>query len=317
MVRRDSVVLGIVLAFAGIGVRAHFAAKGRLSLVQPDLESLVGGPKIERSEHGETIMTKGISLVAAGLFLLLGSVSHGNAQTRDEDAKQLFDGLCVRCHGINGTGDEAPSLNRAMLRRAPDDTALRRIIRDGIPEAGMPRVRRMTEDEVALLATYVRSLGRVAPERLTGNAERGRAAYGNLSCASCHVIDGQGTSFGPELTQVGQSRSANYLRQAVTDPGAALPRGANAVLALGFREFLPVSVVENNGREVRGVRINEDSFTIQVRDASGQLHSFRKTNLEKVEKQTGRSLMPSYKDRLNPAQLEDLVAYLVSLGGAK
>ena len=89
------------------------------------------------------------------------------------------------------------------------------------------------------------------------------------------------------------------------------------MLALGFREFLPVSVVETNGREVRGVRINEDSFTIQVRDAAGQLYSFRKSNLERVDKQTNRSLMPSFKDRLGQAELEDLVAYLVSLGGAK
>jgi len=262
-------------------------------------------------------MTKVMSHLAAAAFLLLASAIPATAQTPSDDAKQLFDGLCVRCHGVNGTGDEAPSLNRANLRRAPDDTALRRIIRDGIPEAGMPRVRRMTEDEISLLATFVRSLGRVAPERLTGNAEKGRTVYGNLSCASCHVINGQGTSFGPELTQVGQSRSANYLRQAVVDPGAALPRGAQAVLALGFREFLPVSVVETNGREVRGVRINEDSFTIQLRDASGQLYSFRKSNLERVEKQTDRSLMPTFKDKLGTAELEDLVAYLVSLGGAK
>jgi len=261
-------------------------------------------------------MTRVVSHLAAALILLLAS-GNAIAQTATDDAKQLFDGLCVRCHGINGTGDEAPALNRATLRRAPDDTALRRIIRDGIPESGMPRVRRMTEDEIALLATYVRSLGRVAPEVLTGNAEKGRATYANLGCASCHVINGQGTSFGPELTQVGQSRSANYLRQAVIDPGAALPRGANAVLALGFREFLPVSVVETNGREVRGVRINEDSFTIQVRDANGQYYSFRKSNLERVDKQTNRSLMPSFKDRVGTAALEDLVAYLVSLGGAK
>lgn len=262
-------------------------------------------------------MTKVMSHLAAAAFLLLASAISVHAQTPNNDAKRLFDGLCVRCHGVNGTGDEAPSLNRATLRRAPDDTALRRIIRDGIPEAGMPRVRRMTEDEIALLATYVRSLGRVAPERLTGTADKGRAVYGTLGCSSCHVINGEGTSFGPELTQIGQARSANYLRQAVVDPGAALPRSAQAVLALGFREFLPVSVVETNGREVRGVRINEDSFTIQVRDASGQLHSFRKPNLERVEKQANRSLMPSFKERLNTAELEDLVAYLVSLGGAK
>lgn len=262
-------------------------------------------------------MTKVMSHLAAAAFLLLASANSASAQTANDDAKQLFDGLCVRCHGINGTGDEAPSLNRATLRRAPDDTALKRIIRDGIPEAGMPRVRRMTEDEVALLATYVRSLGRVTPERLTGNAEKGRTTYANLGCSSCHVIDGQGTSFGPELSQVGQSKSANYIRQAVTDPGAALPRSAQSVLALGFRDFLPVSVVETNGREVRGVRINEDSFTIQLRDASGQLYSFRKSNLERVDKQMARSLMPSFKDKLSTAELEDLVAYLVSLGGAK
>jgi len=277
----------------------------------------MAGPMMAFINLGEGCMTKATSLLTAVLFLLLASANHTNAQSQTDDAKQLFDGLCVRCHGINGAGDEAPSLNRASLRRAPDDAALRTLIRDGIPEAGMPRVRRMTEDEVTLLATYVRSLGRVAPERLTGNADSGRTAYGTLGCSSCHVIGGQGTSFGPELTAVGQSRSANYLRQAVIDPGAALPRGSQAVLALGFREFLPVSVVESNGREVRGVRINEDSFTIQVRDASGQLHSFRKGNLERVEKQTGRSLMPSYKDKLNPAQLDDLVAYLVSLGGVK
>src|SRR5215510_15458513 len=144
-------------------------------------------------------MTRVLSHLAAALILLLASANHATALSANDDAKQLFDGLCVRCHGVNGTGDEAPSLNRATLRRAPDDTALRRIIRDGIPEAGMPRVRRMTEDEVALLATYVRSLGRVAPERLTGNAERGRARYANLGCSSCHVISGEGTSFGPEL----------------------------------------------------------------------------------------------------------------------
>ena len=262
-------------------------------------------------------MTRVMTHLAAAAFLLLASANHAIAQSATDDAKQLFDGLCVRCHGINGTGDEAPALNRANLRRAPDDASLRRIIRDGIPEAGMPRVRRMTEDEITLLATFVRSLGRVAPELLTGNAEKGRTTYANLGCASCHVIDGQGTSFGPELTQIGQSRSANYLRQAVVDPGAALPRSSQAVLALGFREFLPVSVVETNGREVRGVRINEDSFTIQVRDANGQYHSFRKANLELVDKQMNRSLMPSFKDRLGQAELEDLVAYLVSLGGAK
>ena len=78
-----------------------------------------------------------------------------------------------------------------------------------------------------------------------------------------------------------------------------------------------LSVVERSGSEVRGIRVNEDSFTIQLRDAQGRLYSFRKTDVANIDKQAGRSLMPSYKDRLNATDTDDLVAYLYSLGRGK
>jgi hypothetical protein len=65
------------------------------------------------------------------------------------------------------------------------------------------------------------------------------------------------------------------------------------------------------------VRINEDSFTIQMRDANGKFYSFRKSEVTNIDKQFNRSMMPSYKDRLNAADTDDLVAYLFSLGAAK
>jgi cytochrome c oxidase cbb3-type subunit 3 len=101
------------------------------------------------------------------------------------------------------------------------------------------------------------------------------------------------------------------------DPGKLHSKGVQGILQGGFSEYLPVSIVENNGREVRGFRVNEDSFTIQVRDASGTLYSFRKTDLANIDKQIGRSLMPSYRDRLTAADTDNLVAYLYSLGRAK
>ena len=233
------------------------------------------------------------------------------------DGKQLFGALCENCHGVNGTGDEAPALNRPTLTYATDDAALRRIIGDGLPERGMPRVRRMTDDEIAVLATYVRSLGRTPPVKVAGNAEKGRAVYQRLACATCHVINGQGGVLGPELTKIGERRAPNFLRQSVLEPGSVLSKGVLGILMNGFTEYLPVSVIERNGREVRGIRINEDSFTIQMRDADGRFYSFRKLDVERVDKQAGRSLMPSYKDRLNAGDTDDLVAYLYSLGGAK
>ena len=81
----------------------------------------------------------------------------------------------------------------------------------------------------------------------------------------------------------------------------------------GFNEYLPIRIVTNDGREVRGIRVNEDSFTIQLRDTNNRFHSFRKSELRQLEKQFGASLMPSFKDRLSTSELNDLVAYLLSL----
>ena len=250
----------------------------------------------------------------AGALSALATIASAQTFTQPGEGKTLFDGLCQDCHGANGVGDEAPALNHPLT---PDDATLRRIIRDGIPERGMPRVRRMTEEEVDVLASYVRLLGNGRPEAVAGNAERGRAIYARLDCATCHIANGQGGSLGPELTKIGQRRAPSWIRQAILNPGSLKSKGVQGILANGFTEYLPVSVVERSGSEVRGIRVNEDSFTIQLRDAQGRLYSFRKTDVANIDKQAGRSLMPSYKDRLNAADADDLVAYLYSLGRAK
>ena len=231
--------------------------------------------------------------------------------------KQLFEGLCGRCHSIDGTGDEGPSLARPTLSRASDDKALREIIGEGLPDRGMPRVRRLLSDELDDLVAYVRSLGRVAPSAPVGNATRGAALYQRLGCASCHIVSGAGSGLGPELSEIGAHRSPNYLRKALLEPGSNLPKGVLAVPSRGFDEYLPVHLVTRDGRDVRGIRVNEDSFTIQIKDQRNQFQSFRKADLQTLEKEFGKSLMPAYRDRASQAEVDDLVAYLSTLGGAK
>jgi mono/diheme cytochrome c family protein len=41
-----------------------------------------------------------------------------------QQGKKLFEDMCARCHGIDGTGDEGPSLNRPTLTRAGTDETL-------------------------------------------------------------------------------------------------------------------------------------------------------------------------------------------------
>jgi len=66
---------------------------------------------------------------------------------------------------------------------------------------------------------------------------------------------------------------------------------------------------------VRGIRINEDSFTIQLRAAGGKYYSFRKSELKDLQRLRGETPMPSYESRIPRTELDDLVAYLASLKG--
>src|SRR6202030_2308568 len=130
-----------------------------------------------------------------------------------EKGRQLFLGMCSRCHGVEGGGGEGPSLSR--LTRAHNDEELTAIIRDGIPDRGMPRIRRFTDGELRQMVGFVHSLSRSAGAASTGSPGNGLAVYQRLGCSSCHIIAGEGGDFGPELTSIGARRAPDYLRQAV------------------------------------------------------------------------------------------------------
>jgi putative heme-binding domain-containing protein len=221
--------------------------------------------------------------------------------------EKLFQVHCSLCHGPKGEGGRGPMLTRAKLSRASDDGALLRILEDGIRGTEMPGAGAMSDRELRQTAAYVRSLGKVALKPVPGDAVRGAEIYrGKGNCAGCHSVRGEGGVAGPDLSGIGESRSAAFLRESIVNPGAAVPEG-----------YLLVTVVPNSGPRVTGVRVNEDSFSIQVRDAAGQSYSFWKKDVSQIDRQRGKSPMPSYQGQLADAELTDLVAYLASLKEAK
>lgn len=94
--------------------------------------------------------------------------------------------------------------------------------------------------------------------------------------------------------------SAAGLREALLTPGAGVPD-----------DFLLLEATLSSGQTIRGMRLNEDSFTVQLRDANGRMHSLRKTSLRELKKLRGESPMPSYQN-LAPEALQNLIAYLAS-----
>jgi putative heme-binding domain-containing protein len=233
------------------------------------------------------------------------------------DGRVHYIASCARCHGVNGGGGEGPPLARSTLTRAPDDQTLMRLMAEGIPGTGMSGSWWLSPSELRQVAHYVRSLAPSGPdeaETLTGDPSRGRTTFEAEGCADCHTVGGFGTARGPDLTTVGARRGPAHLREALLDPAAVLPRGLTA-MPRDFVDYLVVRVVDADGRQVRGMRMNEDTYTIQLKDRQGVLHSFAKSELRTLEREFDRSLMQSYRDRLTAEEIEDLVAYMATLTG--
>ena len=217
--------------------------------------------------------------------------------------RKIFESQCALCHGQTGTGGRGPGLNRPVLAKAPDNAALLKVISQGIPPE-MPGAWQLSNREAGSVAAYVRSLGSTPPEWLPGDAARGAAIYDAKGCAGCHMVGGKGQGIGPERSDIGARRSGAHLRKALLKPAESLPEG-----------FLLVSAVPAAGGSVRGIRVNEDSFTIQLKDAQGRFHSFRKSELKELHRLERETLMPSYERSLSAGELDDIVAFLASLRG--
>lgn len=221
-----------------------------------------------------------------------------------EEGQRIFTSQCAYCHGPKGEGGQGAVLAVPRLPHAPDDQTLFRIIHEGIPGTRMP-ASALSTAQIWQVAAFVRTLGRVEGTKSTGDAAHGQQIYaGKGGCERCHSIRGHGGGIGPELTDIGARLNAPEIRTALVDPDASVPL-----------EFLQVRVVTKDGHTVTGVRLNEDSFSIQVRDLSGQVHSYWKSELTDVVKEPKKSIMPSYRSSLSAQELDDLVAYLQSLQG--
>jgi putative heme-binding domain-containing protein len=230
---------------------------------------------------------------------------HGQYSRADVEAGQrLYGPQCQVCHGANGDGVPGIDLKLGRFRRASSDQDLARTITSGVPDTGMPAFVLRPEELTSIVAFIRAGFDPASAAVRVGDAARGRVLFeGSAECASCHRVNGVGPRLAPDLSDIGSIRTLAALQRALLTPTESL-----------LPIHRPVRVVLKNGRTLRGRRLNEDTYYVQLIDEQEKLHSLAKADLRELVVDT-RSAMPSYADRLTQDQLADVIAYLVSLKG--
>ncbi len=130
------------------------------------------------------------------------------------DFDVLFSRNCAGCHGPNGKGGAALSLNDPVYLAIVDDATLRRVSTNGIRGTSMAPFGQsagglLTEKQIGVIVSGIRSRW-AKPDALrgaspppyaateAGNATRGAAVYATY-CSSCHGPAGKGGPKGSSI----------------------------------------------------------------------------------------------------------------------
>jgi cytochrome c oxidase cbb3-type subunit 3 len=229
---------------------------------------------------------------------------------------------CALCHGLGAHGGgRGPDLTRAHKKHVHSDAEMFQVISNGIPGTVMPANGTngqgvgMTDREIWQIITYIRSVEVKASAKAAGNGEHGKQLfYGDANCSLCHMVEGKGGRVGPDLTSVGGSRTREAILDSVRNPSRRLAWGLTESTKEFPQEYETITVVTADGKEIKGVALNEDSFSVQMIDNNEQLYLLEKDKLLSFKKSRD-SLMPQYNpDLLSDKDLADVVAFLLSVG---
>jgi putative heme-binding domain-containing protein len=249
-------------------------------------------------------------VIAQDVFVTIPNVATKNPLEGDADAITAGMGAyrvrCADCHGIDARGIRSPDITQVWAR-GRTDAALFRTIRSGVPGTEMPAFAapRTSDTDIWRILAYVKTLAAAEGEPARGSADSGATLF-TTNCLACHRVGDRGGRIGPDLTRIGVSRARAALARQI--------RGNMPDFRTGYE---PVTLTTADGHQIRGVKKNEDLFSVQVMDTSERIQGYLREDMRSVTNDK-QSAMPGFgTERLSDAELDDLLAYLTSLQGTE
>ena len=131
------------------------------------------------------------------------------------------------------------------------------------------------------------------------NAVKGKAVFQKAGCIVCHIVQGEGLDFGPELSDIGNKLSSKQLFEAILKP--------NQNISLGYEG---VNIALKDGTQLIGFVTGESKTVLNLRIPGGLRKDIPKTDI-KTRTMMKDSLMPTGLEAvISPQELVDLVGWL-------
>jgi putative heme-binding domain-containing protein len=201
----------------------------------------------------------------------------------------------ARNDAVQTLTDEERTALRPILEAEPQRSSPRDLL------AARPLVKQWTLDELVPIVEEGLKGGR--------SFERGRQLYSAVACSACHRFVNEGGSVGPDLTGVVGRYSVRDLVESITDP--------NKVIS---DQYQAIMIHTTDGRVITGrignlsganVNVVEDMFD------PGRMTNVRRSDIEMMEPSPTSMMPQGLLDTLQPDEIQDLIAYLLSKGDSQ
>lgn len=140
--------------------------------------------------------------------------------------------------------------------------------------------------------------------KLSGNSQLGAAIYRRqeVGCINCHQVHGEGTDFGPKLSEIGTKLGKEALYEAILDPSSGI--------SFGYEAW---SVETTEGDELFGLLVSETADELAIKTQNGLVNRVKKSNVARKQMMK-TSIMPAgLQLTMTKPELVDLIEYLTTL----
>jgi putative heme-binding domain-containing protein len=243
------------------------------------------------------------------LCLSVAAVAFGQALP-DGKGKAEFERTCTTCHTVamstrlNKSHDEWVGIVNDMVSRGAQgsqadlDNVVLYLTTNFGPSKGGAAVS-TSVNVAASAAVPIQATPAIALS--SSEIDRAKRVIQANGCTGCHRVGSEGSYLGPNLNSVGTRQKPEGIRASIlSPPSTVLP------------ENRQVRMVTRGGKTIMGKILNQDGYSVQMVDSSGQLATYSKASLREftiVDKNT----MPSFENKISDQDLEDLVRYMSSL----